>query len=92
VDFVKKFAFHQSAWTVIFHSKRQKFGIHFLKLRPWLNPGRFNSNMNVVPSWFREPMTRDDYRILEPHEIEVILQEADEPLWPEIVETDEQKV
>lgn len=48
--------------------------------------------MNVVPSWFIEPMTRDDYRILEPHEIEVILQEADQPLWPEIVETDEQKV
>ena len=76
--FFKTFIFHQSARIVIFHSKHQNFGIEFLKPRRWDLPGNAN-----IPFWDRDRITRSDIVILEPQEIDRILQDADMSLWPE---------
>lgn len=83
--FIRNFACHQSAQTVIYHSSTQLFGIQFLKPRKW----RLLRNMTFVyklPLWYTEPITINDLRILEQEEIEMILNEADRSQWPKISE------
>ena len=78
---------HQSAPTIIFHSKHQKFGIRSLIHRQWHNP-RFNDEFFMIPRW---PAEGPVLQTLDPEEIDRILQEADKPLWPEIVEIEKKK-
>ncbi len=83
--FIKHFACHQSAQTVIYHSSTQLFGIQFLKPRKWrlLDEMSFN-NLSALPAWYTERITINDLRILEREEIEMIMNQADRPQWPKL--------
>ena len=42
------------------------------------------SNLHELPLWYTERININDLRILEPEEIETILEEADRSQWPKL--------
>ena len=64
--------------VIIYHTKRQKFGIRFPAERSW----KGNLGQSQLSSPLLHGGIRETGQILGSEEIELILEEADKPLWP----------